>query len=263
MKSSLKIGLLSLLILMAGSCNPVRVFLEKEQIPKTVGYKTFAIENEFPGKNVYGSPDLDITLQQELIAGMEKRGFELDINNPDIVLRYNTILSQNQKEINPSSNNLWGYGMYNPYMRRYPYPYDYELTEGSITEIPITIVPTKFPLNVNWHLARYYFQNVNSNLLLRTFRKFFFTNQPVWARPAPNVNISIFKKFLDEIIRRDLPFITMMFHSSELMPGCSKYRPDKDSIEELYKLLEEFFELLQQNQIGSVTLTKAAQIYKT
>lgn len=147
MKSSLKIGLLSLIILMAGSCNPVRVFLEKEQIPKTVTYKTFGIENEFPGKNVYGSPDLDVTLQQELIAGMEKRGFELDINNPDIVLRYNTILSQNQKEINPTSNNPWGYGMYNPYMRRYPYPYDYgresyKVEKYNLGEVVIDFIDT-------------------------------------------------------------------------------------------------------------------------
>ena len=143
-----------------------------------------------------------------------------------------------------------------------PYPYDYELTEGSITEIPITIVPTRFPLNVNWHLARYYFRNVNSSLLLRAFRRSFFSNQPIWARPVPGMTLNIFKELLHEIKRKKLPFITMMFHSSELMPGCSKYRPDKDSIEELYKLLEDFFELLKQNQIGSVTLTKAAQIYK-
>jgi hypothetical protein len=65
---------------------------------------------------------------------------------------------------------------------------------------------------------------------------------------------------LSEAKKRELPFLTMMFHSSELMPGCSKYRPDIASIEELYRLLEDFFELLKQNQIGSVSLTKAAQI---
>lgn len=54
----------------------------------------------------------------------------------------------------------------------------------------------------------------------------------------------------------------MMFHSSELMPGCSKYRPDNESIEELYVLLEDFFKLLEVNQINSVTLTEAANKYE-
>jgi len=41
-----------------------------------------------------------------------------------------------------------------------------------------------------------------------------------------------------------LPYLTMMFHSSELMPGCSKYRPDEQSIEDLYSLLTSFFNAL-------------------
>ena len=141
-----------------------------------------------------------------------------------------------------------------------PYPYSYNLQEGSLKEIPITIAPTRFPLNANWHLARYYFSHVNNSLILRTFRKFFFASQPVWARPVPGMTINSFRELLSEIKRKKLPFLTMMFHSSELMPGCSKYRPDNESIEELYRLLEDFFVLLKTNQIGSVTLTKAAQI---
>lgn len=125
MKSSLNIVYVGLVLLVLSSCNPVRVFLEKEQLPNQVAYKTFAIENQYPGKNVYGSPDLDKAFQEQLIAGMEERGFVLDINEPDLVLRYNTILSQNQKEINTMAHNPWGWGMYNPYMWRHPYPYDY------------------------------------------------------------------------------------------------------------------------------------------
>ena len=54
----------------------------------------------------------------------------------------------------------------------------------------------------------------------------------------------------------------MMFHSSELMPGCSKYRPDQNSIEELYILLDDLFNLLKVRNIGSVTLTEAAKSIK-
>lgn len=148
MKSSLNIALVSLFLISLMSCNPVRVFLEKEQLPNEVAYKTFAIENEFPGKNVYGSPDLDRSLQQQLIAGMEKRGFVLDINDPDLVLRYNTILSQNQKEINTMAYNPWGWGMYNPYMGRYPYPHDYrrggyKVEKYNLGEVVIDFVDTE------------------------------------------------------------------------------------------------------------------------
>lgn len=147
MKSGLNIGLLSLILVLLSACSPVRVFLEKEQLTKAGTYKTFMVENEFPGKNVYGSPELDKSLQQQLIVGMEKRGFVLDINDPDIVLRYNTILSQNQKEINTMANNPWGWGMYNPYMWRYPYPYNrgggYKVEKYNLGEVVIDFVDTQ------------------------------------------------------------------------------------------------------------------------
>jgi hypothetical protein len=147
MKSSLKIALVSLFLIILYSCNPVRVFLEKEQLPNQVAYKTFAIENQFPGKSVYGSPDLDKTFQEQLIEGMEKRGFVLDINNPDLVLRYNTILSQNQKEINTMAHNPWGWGMYNPYMWPYSYPYNqrrggFKVEKYNLGEVVIDFVDT-------------------------------------------------------------------------------------------------------------------------
>jgi|SRR5690554_641448 len=147
MKSSLNIGVLGLVWLLATACSPVRVFLEKEQLAKAGTYKTFMIENEYPGKFVYGSPDLDKSLQQQLIAGMEKRGFVLDINDPDMVLRYNTILSQNQKEINTMAYNPWGFGMYNPYMWRYPYPHQrgggYKVEKYNLGEVVIDFVDTQ------------------------------------------------------------------------------------------------------------------------
>lgn len=147
MKSSLNIALLCLALFLVAACSPVRVFLEKEQLAKAGTYKTFMIENEYPGKYVYGSPDLDKRLQEQLIAGMEKRGFVLDINEPDMVLRYNTILSQNQKEIDTMANNPWAWGMYNPYMWRYPYPYNrgggYKVEKYNLGEVVIDFVDTQ------------------------------------------------------------------------------------------------------------------------
>jgi len=75
------------------------------------------------------------------------------------------------------------------------------------------------------------------------------------------MDIRMFNELLNEAISERLPFIIMMFHSSELMPGCSRYRPDVESIENLYETLEAFFVKLREKEIGSCTLTEAAQDY--
>ncbi len=143
-----------------------------------------------------------------------------------------------------------------------PFPYEYSFMEGKLIEIPITILPTRFPLNRNPTIARHYFRNVENSIFLRVFRKLFFNNQPLWFRPNPWMTTELFEELLIESEDLKLPYIVMMFHSSELMPGCSIYRPDNDSIEKLYDVLESFFNLLKNRKIDSVTLTEAAKNYK-
>ncbi|MBK7712973.1 MAG: hypothetical protein IPN67_05780 [Bacteroidales bacterium] len=143
-----------------------------------------------------------------------------------------------------------------------PFPYDYHFDEGSLHEIPITILPTRFPLNRYQSLARYYFRRVDKSIFLRVFRKLFFNNQPLWLRPNPWMTLDLFSELVNESIKIKLPNLVMMFHSSELMPGCSIYRQDNESIEKLYELLERFFLLLKDKNIDSVTMTEAAKINK-
>jgi hypothetical protein len=143
-----------------------------------------------------------------------------------------------------------------------PFPYEYKSANGSLIEIPVTILPTGFPLNRDQRIARYYFRNVNNNILLKVFRRLLFKDQPLWLRPHEWMKIGLFDELLNEAIKIKLPYIVMMFHSSELMPGCSIYRTDNDSIEKLYDLLESFFSLLQDMKIDSVTLTEAANSIK-
>jgi hypothetical protein len=138
------------------------------------------------------------------------------------------------------------------------FPYKYNFTNNSLVEIPITILPTRFPIDGNKTLARYYFNNVDNNLILRALRRLLFRYQPLWLRPHPWMNIDLFDELVNEAIKIKLPFIVMMFHSSELMPGCSKYRNDKDAIEKLFDLLERFFVLLNDKNIDSVSLAEAA-----
>lgn len=140
-----------------------------------------------------------------------------------------------------------------------PFPYRYNSEKGSLIEIPVTILPTKYPLNKNKTLARHYFRNVNKSIPLKILRKLIFKNQPLWLRPYNWMNISMLDELLKEAKRIKLPFIVMMFHSSELMPGCSIYRSDEMAIDQLYDLLEHFFILLEKENIRSVTLTEAAK----
>ena len=144
------------------------------------------------------------------------------------------------------------------FIDKLPLPYKYNLNGESILEIPITVMPTRFPLNSSKPIARSYFRNVDNNIILRILRKLFYNNQPIWLRPTPEMSLILLKELLNETKNKSLPFITMMFHSSELMPGGSKYRPDELSVEELFKLLENFFTALSYKNIKSVTLSEAA-----
>ena len=150
-------------------------------------------------------------------------------------------------------------GMGGPdFLDKTPFPYKYNFDNGSLVEIPITILPTKFPLNGNKKIASHYFRNVDDSIFLRIFRRLLFNNQPLWLRPHLCMDIGLFDELLNESLNINLPYIVMMLHSSELMPGCSIYRPDKNAIEKLFDLLEHFFVLLHDKKIASVTLTEAA-----
>ncbi len=138
------------------------------------------------------------------------------------------------------------------------YPYQYSFEDKALFEIPVTILPTRYPLNSHKSLAGYYFGHVDYSFSLRVFRKLLYKNQPLWLRPHMWMNIPLFEELVKEAVKLELPYLVMMFHSSELMPGCSIYRKDEEAVEKLYDLLERFFVLLQNRRIDSVTLTEAA-----
>jgi hypothetical protein len=128
---------------------------------------------------------------------------------------------------------------------------------GTLIEIPVTILPTRFPINRYDSFARSFFSSVDKNIMLRIIRRLLYKNQPLWLRPHPRMDLSLFQEIIEEAEKIKLPYLVMMFHSSELMPGCSIYRTDADSIEKLYELLEGFFVLVNDKHIKSVVLTEA------
>ena len=110
------------------------------------------------------------------------------------------------------------------------FSFKYNYANRSLKEFSITILPTKFPLNRIESIARYYFRNVDNSVILRALRSMLFSNQPLWLRPYLWMNIDLFNELLNEAIKIEIPYIVMMFHSSELMAGCSKYRNDKEPL---------------------------------
>jgi len=140
-----------------------------------------------------------------------------------------------------------------------PFPYRITHEKGDLVEIPLCILPTSFPLNLNHSLAKSYFTKVDNNIFLKVLRKLFYINQPAWLRPFDWMNLQEYKSLIKEAFRIELPFMVMMFHSSELMPGCSRYRPTEDSVKKLFTEMEGLFLMLKEQEIRSVTLSEAAE----
>ena len=52
-----------------------------------------------------------------------------------------------------------------------PYPYKFDFPVGTLIEIPVTILPTIFPLNRNKTIASHYFRNVDRQHILKDIQK--------------------------------------------------------------------------------------------
>ncbi|KEO73844.1 DUF4136 domain-containing protein [Anditalea andensis] len=113
MKSTIKLGIIAFGLICVSACSPVKVYTEKNDFVEQKSYRTFAILNEVKGKAAFNSPIMEERLQNHLIAGMEKRGFHYNADAPDLIIRYNTDVQQNQRVVYPSYG---GWGMWNPWM---------------------------------------------------------------------------------------------------------------------------------------------------
>jgi hypothetical protein len=83
--------------------------------------------------------------------------------------------------------------------------------------------------------------------------------QPLWLRPRHEYTKDDLGALLREAERRHLPFAVFMFHSSELMPGASPYRPDEASVDVLMSLLDGLFGFARQRGHSFVTLSAAGR----
>jgi hypothetical protein len=81
----------------------------------------------------------------------------------------------------------------------------------------------------------------------------------MWLAPDPRYSASDLAGVWRCAEDAGLDVAVMMFHSSELMPGGSPFRPDTQSVRELLEGLDEFFAFVRSQGGSFATLTAMAQ----
>jgi hypothetical protein len=74
-----------------------------------------------------------------------------------------------------------------------------------------------------------------------------------WLRPNGS-NLTSMLRILDIAISQNRPYVEFMTHSSELMPGGSPYFPTVESVEKLYRDLNELFSHAARHFCGSTLI---------
>ena len=150
----------------------------------------------------------------------------------------------------------WGGG---PDFRRlspYPFRVDGTGTPG-LVELPVTILPT-YAVTRRCRILRERWE-ARPLRAARRGSRVWRRPQPLWLRPRPEYAADDIAAVLHEAERRHLPFAVAMFHSSELMPGASPYRPTPASVDELLRLLDGLFDLARRRGHSFVTLAAAGR----
>jgi hypothetical protein len=127
-----------------------------------------------------------------------------------------------------------------------------------LVEMPLTIMRTPPSFE-----GRHWQQHVGASRTIRLARRLSHPlhrlPDPLWMRPFPNVRCRDLEWLWHAAHRRRLENVIMMFHSSELMPGGSPYRPTRRSVAALLVLLDEFFTFVRASGGSFATLTGAAR----
>ncbi len=150
----------------------------------------------------------------------------------------------------------WGGGP--DFRQQGPYPFRVDGTgTPGLVELPVTILPT-YAVTRRCRFLREHWEALPLRAARRGLRAWQ-RPQPLWLRPRPEYTADDLEALLCEAERCHLPFAVFMFHSSELMPGASPYRPTQASVDDLLSLLDELFSLARQRGHTFVTLTAAGR----
>lgn len=131
--------------------------------------------------------------------------------------------------------------------------------DPGLIEIPVTILQTyRFFMRVPGLLPAYH------SFPARAARRAIFGRrlqaQPMWLRPFPWYRAEDLSLVWRRAEEAGAEVAVMMFHSSELMPGRSKYRPTPSSVEDLLACLDRFFRDVRASGGQFAGLTEAARV---
>ena len=127
-----------------------------------------------------------------------------------------------------------------------------------LLELPVTIMHT------SWWTRRYsWTEALNHSRPWHAAKRLLHRGRglpsPLWLRPIPGVRASDLERLWRVAEADGVETLVMMFHSSELMPGCSPYRPTEGSISALFLLFDEFFDFVGKSGGTFATLSEAAR----
>jgi hypothetical protein len=126
-----------------------------------------------------------------------------------------------------------------------------------LLEIPVTLFATYGPLRRSSLLLEAY-----RSLPARAVRKLLLSRwllpQPMWLAPDPRYRAEDIGAVWRCASEAGLGVGVMMFHSSELMPGGSPFRPDAESVDDLHATLDAFFTFVNSLGDGFGTLSGLA-----
>jgi len=89
-------------------------------------------------------------------------------------------------------------------------------------------------------------------------KRWFTGNNKIWLRPD-GTNLDDMLYLVTKCLKKDVPYIEFMIHSSELMPGGSPNFKSKGSIEKLYSDMEKLFQEIAKNYQG-IGLSQYAEL---
>jgi hypothetical protein len=126
-----------------------------------------------------------------------------------------------------------------------------------LLEIPVTLFATYSPLR-RWPPLLSVYRSLPVRAVRRLALSRWLAPQPVWLTPDPRYRDRDLAGVWRCASEAGLSAAVMMFHSSELMPGGSPFRPDRQSVNDLLRQLDAFFTHVREQGGGFATLTDLA-----
>lgn len=107
----------TIMALLVAACNPMKVYVRKDEAADFSKYKTFAFLQRPPDERVYGS----LLAENEMVYGiqeeLEARGLKADTTAPDLLVSFKSNAQVSQKQVT-SVPPMWGmpmWGFYDPF----------------------------------------------------------------------------------------------------------------------------------------------------